>query len=80
MRQSITLKKTGKGWELVSDPSVPYDKQRADFNASPAKHTDNGDVEQIKLVRLDKDSCKTRHYNAAAKPKAAKKKAAKKEA
>lgn len=78
MRQSITLKKKRTGsWEMTAGPDVPYDKQRAEFNAQPGKNAVNNDVEQVKLVRLDRQSVKSRHYVAGdSKPKAAKKKAA----
>lgn len=78
MRKGFTVKETDKGWEMVSDPSVPFDKQRAAFDQLPANHSENDDVKQVVLVRLSPGTTKSRHY--VAKPKAAKKKAVKKEA
>ena len=78
MRQAITLTKKRNGqWEMTSGPEVPYGKQRQEFNSQPGPHMKNPDAEQIKLVRIDRDNTKTRHYVDGGEPKAAKKKATK---
>lgn len=59
---------------MISDPSVPFDKQREAFNALPPNNTES-DAKQIVLVRLTSGTTKARHY-VAKKKAAAKKKGA----
>ena len=77
MRQAITLKKKRNGsWEMTAGPDVPYDKQRAVFNAQPGNNSSHSDAEEIKLVMISRENVKSLHYvSGESKPKAAKKKA-----
>lgn len=61
---------------MTSSPDVPYDEQRAAFNRSPAHNLSSNEVAEVKLVKISRETVKTRHYTAPAKVKAAKKKAA----
>ena len=77
MRQAITITKKRDGSsEMTSGPEVPYDQQRAAFNALPANNSDNGDITEIKLVKISRETVKTRHFAApTGKPKASMKNA-----
>lgn len=60
---------------MTSGPDVPYDKQRAAFNAAPEQNTANGDIAEIKFLKVSRETVKTRHYSPAeSKPKASAKK------
>lgn len=81
MRKAVTLiKKLDGSWTMASGPEVPYDKQRAAFDANPANNSNNGDIAEIKFLKISRETVKTRHYVSDAKPKEAKPKAAKKKA